>query len=84
MRWPLFGLRFALTRARTRRSELLELAVRSTGWPDAQRQVFTLRKVYGLRPRAIARRLHLSDADVERHLIAAARACGRHFLRGRH
>jgi hypothetical protein len=48
-------------------------------WPESMRRVFTLRKVYALHPRAIARLLQLSDAEVERHLIAAAQACGRHF-----
>jgi hypothetical protein len=48
------------------------------GWPDRMRQVFTLRKVYGLHPRSVARRLGLSDAEVERYLIAAALACAAH------
>ena len=52
-------------------------------WPTAQRQVFTLRKVYGLRPCDIARTLGLSAAEVERHLIAAALACGRHLASAR-
>src|SRR5579864_1522526 len=44
-------------------------------WPTQMRQVFTLRKVYRLHPRSIARRLALSQLEVERCLIAAALAC---------
>jgi DNA-directed RNA polymerase specialized sigma24 family protein len=51
----------------------------AAGLPETTRRVLTLRKVYGLRPGAIAARLALTDAEVERHLIAAALACGRHF-----
>jgi Sigma-70, region 4 len=45
--------------------------------PAVTRQVFTLRKVYGLRAAEIAHALELSDAAVEQHLITAARACAR-------
>jgi len=56
-------------------AELVALARSVAKWPTAQRRVFTLRKVYRLRPGDIALRLGLTDADVERHLIAAALAC---------
>jgi DNA-directed RNA polymerase specialized sigma24 family protein len=54
------------------------LIARVADWPTPMRQVFTLRKVYGLRPRTIARTLGLSEHEVERCLIAAALACGAH------
>jgi DNA-directed RNA polymerase specialized sigma24 family protein len=52
------------------------------GWPTRMRQVFTLRKVYDLPPSDIARRLGLSDGEVERCLIAAALACAHHDFDG--
>jgi DNA-directed RNA polymerase specialized sigma24 family protein len=55
-------------------AELRHLVARVATWPAPMRQVFTLRKVYGLAPPQIARRLGLTDAQVERHLIAAALA----------
>jgi hypothetical protein len=59
--------------------DVQHLIARVAGWPTPMRQVFTLRKVYGLRPRTIARTLGLSEHEVERCLIAAALACSRHF-----
>jgi len=58
--------------------DVQRLIARVADWPTPMRQVFTLRKVYGLHPRSIARRLGLSDAEVERALIAAALACAAH------
>jgi hypothetical protein len=55
--------------------DVRQLVALATDWPAPMRQVFTLRKVYGLCPSIIARRLSLPDEDVERHLIAAALAC---------
>ena len=55
--------------------DLRALAQAVAGWPTSMRQVFTLRKVYGLAPPEIARRLGLTELDVERHLVAAALAC---------
>jgi DNA-directed RNA polymerase specialized sigma24 family protein len=43
------------------------------------RRAFTLRKVYEMAPPDIAGTLGLTEAEVERHLITAALACGRHF-----
>jgi DNA-directed RNA polymerase specialized sigma24 family protein len=60
--------------------ELRRLIALAARFPAPQRQVFTLRKVYGLRPGAIAQALALTDAEVERHLIAAALACARHLF----
>src|SRR6202043_2586233 len=50
------------------------LIARVAAWPPRMRQVFTLRKVYEQSPPDIARRLGLSEAEVERCLIAAALA----------
>jgi DNA-directed RNA polymerase specialized sigma24 family protein len=55
--------------------ELRRLRLQIAAWPERMRQVFTLRKVYDLSPRDIARRLELSNAEVEHYLIAAALAC---------
>jgi DNA-directed RNA polymerase specialized sigma24 family protein len=57
------------------RDELRALAQQVAQWPTSMRQVFTLRKVYGLRPGDIARRLGLTELDVEQQLIQAALAC---------
>jgi DNA-directed RNA polymerase specialized sigma24 family protein len=58
-------------------SRLDELMAVAAGLPQTTRRVLTLRKVYDFAPRDIAARLALTDAAVEHHLIAAARACGR-------
>jgi DNA-directed RNA polymerase specialized sigma24 family protein len=55
--------------------ELRRLRLQIAAWPERMRQVFTLRKVYGLHPRSIARRLGLSEHEVEQDLIGAALAC---------
>jgi DNA-directed RNA polymerase specialized sigma24 family protein len=55
--------------------EMRALAHQVAGWPTTQRRVFTLRKVYGLRPGDIARRLGLTELEVEKQLIQAALAC---------
>jgi len=55
--------------------DLRQLVALAARWPKPMREVFTLRKVYGLRPCTIARLLTLSDQDVERWLISAALAC---------
>ena len=55
--------------------DVQHLIARVADWPTPMREVFTLRKVYGLRPRTIARTLGLSEHEVERCLIAAALAC---------
>jgi DNA-directed RNA polymerase specialized sigma24 family protein len=68
------ALRAALRAARPSDDDLQRLSRLAATWPATQRQVFTLRKVYGMRPPDIARRLGLTDAAVDRHLIAAALA----------
>jgi DNA-directed RNA polymerase specialized sigma24 family protein len=60
------------------RNELRRLVALAACFPMPQRHVFTLRKVYGLRPSDIAQVLNLTEHDIERHLIAAALACARH------
>jgi DNA-directed RNA polymerase specialized sigma24 family protein len=55
--------------------ELRRLRLQIAAWPVRRRQAFTLRKVYDLSQRDIARRLELSNAEVEHYLIAAALAC---------
>jgi DNA-directed RNA polymerase specialized sigma24 family protein len=59
------------------------LAQAVADWPTTQRRVFTLRKVYELASPEIARRLGLTESDVEHQLIQAALACSRHFACGR-
>jgi hypothetical protein len=43
------------------------------------RRVFTFRKIYETAPPDIVRTLGPTQAEVERHFIAAALACGQHF-----
>lgn len=45
------------------------------------RRVFTLRKVYGLPPSAIAKQLGLSVSTVEKHLVKALRLCTERYAR---
>jgi hypothetical protein len=45
----------------------------------SMRRVFTFRKIYEMAPPDIVRTLGLTEAEVERYLIAAALACGQHF-----
>jgi hypothetical protein len=45
----------------------------------SMRRVFTVRKIYEMAPPDIVRTVGLTEAEVERHLIAPALACGQHF-----
>jgi hypothetical protein len=45
----------------------------------SMRRVFTFRKIYEMAPPDIVRTLGLTEAEVERYLIAATLACGQHF-----
>jgi hypothetical protein len=45
----------------------------------SMRRVFTLLKIYEMATPDIVRTLGLAEAEVERHLIAAALVCGQHF-----
>ncbi len=55
--------------------ELKRVAAVVAGLPDRCRQVFTLRKVYGMTQKEIAGRLKISENTVEQHLTKAARRC---------
>ena len=57
------------------RDELRRLRAIVEALPTQQRRVFTLRKVYGMSPHAIADKLGLSVSTVEKHLVKAVRAC---------
>ena len=57
------------------RDELRRLRAIVEALPAQQRRVFTLRKVYGMSPQAIAEKLGLSVSTVEKHLVKAVRAC---------
>jgi RNA polymerase sigma-70 factor (ECF subfamily) len=51
--------------------------------PDRCRQVFTLRKVYGMSQRDIATQLGISEHTVSAQLTIALRKCTAHFARHR-
>lgn len=59
--------------ARQEERELLVAALQTL--PERARQVFTLRRVYGLPLREIAGRLGLSEKTVEAHISLALRRC---------
>jgi RNA polymerase sigma-70 factor (ECF subfamily) len=51
--------------------------------PDRCRQIFTLRKVYGLSPGEIARRLEVSENTVSAQLSIGLKRCAQFMLRRR-
>ena len=55
--------------------ELKLLAEVVAGLPARCRQVFTLRRVYGLTQREIAKHLGIAEATVEQQLVRAVRRC---------
>jgi RNA polymerase sigma-70 factor (ECF subfamily) len=55
--------------------ELALLAAAVARLPTRCRQVFTLRKVYGLSQKEIAAELHISENTVEQHLSKGMRLC---------
>ena len=63
------------------RDELRRLRAIVEALPAQQRRVFTLRKVYGMSPQAIADKLGLSVSTVEKHLVKAVRACAEALAR---
>jgi RNA polymerase sigma factor (sigma-70 family) len=63
------------------RDELRRLRAIVEALPTQQRRVFTLRKVYGMSPQAIADRLGLSVSTVEKHLVKAVRLCAEALAR---
>ncbi len=63
------------------RDELRLLADIVARLPERPRQVFTLRKVYGLSHRQIADRLGLSVSTVEKHLAKSLRICSDELAR---
>jgi RNA polymerase sigma factor (sigma-70 family) len=63
------------------RDELRRLRAIVEALPAQQRRVFTLRKVYGMSPQAIAERLGLSVSTVEKHLVKAVRECAQALAR---
>jgi DNA-directed RNA polymerase specialized sigma24 family protein len=76
MRWVVTRLARAIGRQHDHaEDDLRQLVALAARWPKPMREVFTLRKVYGLRPCTIARMLTLSHQDVEHWLISAALAC---------
>lgn len=67
--------------ARNQELEFLTEVVQSL--PDRCRQVFTLRKVYGMSQRDIANRLGISEHTVSAQLTIAVHKCTAHFARYR-
>ena len=63
------------------RDELRRLRAIVEALPTQQRRVFTLRKVYGMSPHAIADKLGLSVSTVEKHLVKAVRTCAEALAR---
>ena len=68
--------------AAIRNEELAILREAVTALPTRCRQVFTLRKLYGLSHREIAAQLNLSEKTIEEHVNRAMRRCAK-FLRSR-
>ena len=69
------------TIAHNQELELLTEAIQSL--PDRCRQIFTLRKVYGLSPSDIAKRLGLSENTVSAQLTIGVKKCMEFMLRCR-
>ena len=65
------------TVARSQELELLIAAIQSL--PERCRQVFTLRKLYGLPQREIARQLNISESTVSNQLIIGIEKCTDYF-----
>lgn len=67
--------------ARSQELSFLTEAIQSL--PDRCRQVFTLRKVYGLSQQEIARRLGISEHTVSAQLTIGIRKCTQYVMRRR-
>jgi len=61
------------TVARNQELQILTLAIQSL--PDRCRQIFTLRKIYGLKQREIARRLNISPRTVNAQITMGLHKC---------
>jgi RNA polymerase sigma-70 factor (ECF subfamily) len=57
------------------RQELALVSEAIASLPDRCREVFTLRKLYGLPQRDIARRLGITESTVEKHVAYGVRLC---------
>ncbi len=57
--------------------QLLQVADAVATLPERCREVFTLRRVYGLSQKEIGRRLGISDQTVEQHLVQGMRRCAK-------
>ena len=67
------------TVARAQEIQILNEAIQSL--PERCRQVFTLRRIYGLSAKEVAARLGLSEKTVDAQCIIALRKCVQHFRR---
>jgi len=65
--------------SRLQEIEILHEALQSL--PERCREVFTLRRIYGLSQREIAQRLGLSEKTVENHSVTALKKCTEFFRR---
>lgn len=55
------------------RDELAQIAVVIASMPDQTRTAFILRRVHGLSQREIARKMHLSESTIEKHIARGIR-----------
>jgi RNA polymerase sigma factor (sigma-70 family) len=65
----------------SRRQELELLTEAIQALPERCRQVLTLRKIYGLSQKEIARQLGIAEHTVEAHVGAGLRRCTEYFAR---
>lgn len=81
--WDVLNYRPALDEELNTRQELAQLADVIRSLPERCRQVLTLRKLYGMPQKEIARRLGISEHTVEKHVANGVRFCAERMLAAR-